>query len=36
MGDRWPPLPEFIGLAVGTLLVVGLAIGAVLKPRLAP
>jgi len=30
MGDRWQPLPEFIGLAVGTLIVVGLAVGAVL------
>ena len=30
MGDRWQPLPEFIELAVGTLIVVGLAVGAVL------
>ena len=27
MGDRWPPLPEFLGLAVGSLIVVSLAIG---------
>jgi hypothetical protein len=27
MSDRWPLLPEFLGLAVGSLIVVSLAIG---------
>ena len=29
MSERWPPLPEFLGLAVGSLFVVLLAIGVI-------
>jgi len=29
MGDRWPVLPEFMGLAVGALIIVATAIGVI-------
>ena len=29
MSEHWPPLPEFIGLAVGILIVVSLASGVI-------
>jgi len=29
MGDRWPPLGEFMGLAVGSLIIVSIAIGVI-------
>ncbi len=29
MSDRWPPLNEFMGLAVGIIIVVSLAIGVI-------
>jgi hypothetical protein len=29
MGDRWPPLSEFMGLAVGALIIVSVAIGVI-------
>ena len=29
MGDRWPPLHEFIGLAVGTLIIISLAVAVI-------
>ncbi len=33
MGDRWPPLNEFLGLAVGILIVISLAIGAIFAAK---
>ena len=30
MSDRWPTLNEFIGLAVGVIILISLAIGAIL------
>jgi len=29
MGDRWPPLPEIIGIAVGIVIVVSMAVGVI-------
>ena len=29
MGERWPPLREFIGLTAGSLIVVSLAVGVI-------
>ena len=33
MGDRWPPLNEFLGLAVGILIVISLAIGVIFAAK---
>ncbi len=33
MGDRWPPWNEFVGLAVGILIVISLAIGVIFAAK---
>lgn len=33
MGDGWPPLNEFLGLAVGILIVISLAIGVIFAAK---